>query len=311
MKFAYGLFLASFGLLQSPTVAPPANPVLRFEQVVTGATQKVDEAVEQQLFMTKDRLRLNDPSANRYFILRLDREKPLVYEVAADSKHYTLGKEHEQIQRRRDVREQDQLRQALAESDAVRDRILRDNYLIVEAGQLVRKVTVEEQSAEDYLGHKTRRYLVSENGRLIVDALVATDLPVSIPFFDFYRRVGAFSNEVLEALRKIPGVPLQAKIKVVGEVVTRPLEVRATSIAELPPQDDLFEIPPGCVELKESPFAPCAVCGEQVERASGYSHYVPALNAKVYFDTKEHYDTWFKQRRDALKREPKEPKEPK
>jgi hypothetical protein len=287
------LILAALAAV-SPLQDPPADsskpkPIraLVIEQEANGLpNQPTDEPVLQRIIIAEDRLLLEDPHSGVAYQLRLDRNPPTLIEVSSDRKHYREGRQLDQLQKERDRQERQTL-EKLENEPAIRRRTVMEE-LHLRPG-LEREVTVEHfpDQSREILGREAHRVLVRENGRVIVDAWIAPN-EFGIPFFEFYRRVGAFSEAVLEKLRTLEGLPLEVDFAVVTQTLTHKIQVRARKITpeEVPPH--IFEIPLGAERIVESKIAHCPICGHEVEKAgppAGKS--LMRTGAEVYFDRRE------------------------
>ncbi|MEM7167656.1 MAG: hypothetical protein AAF581_19545 [Planctomycetota bacterium] len=260
---------------------------LRIRQETRGIPGRVGDGqqrIAQVIRVTKDRLRLDDPEAGSRLLLRLDGPEPRFYEVTADGSEYRQGKDLDKIQQDRDRLEKQQLAGILQEPRAKQDQMLAEAFLRRDGK---REVAVTEKVADDkVLGHTCKRFIVRENGRIIVDVYTTEDFGVEIPFFDYYRRVGAFSDEVLKALQGIRGVPLKADFSVITAGLNYDLSVVATSAAVRPFEPSIFELPEGAKEIVESTTAPCGECSKLVEKAAPPGRLV--INSEpIYFCCKD------------------------
>jgi len=281
-------------LLQSPAVpaTPPSGEAplrlraLIIEQEANGLpNQPTEERVIQRLIVAKDRLCLEDPSSGVATILRLDRDPPAMLEVSTDRAHYREGRPLDQLQRERDRQERQTLERLEKASAKEREAVMADMHL---RPGLAREVTVDRPGERrEILGRSAERVVVRENGRIVVDAWVAAE-DFGIPFFEFYRRVGAFSQAVLDALRAVEGLPLEVDFTVVTATLAHRIEVRARELRLEDVPAWVFEVPAGAVKIEESPFAQCPICGREVEKAAppaGMS--TKRDGTEVYFDRRE------------------------
>ncbi|HIN80712.1 MAG TPA: hypothetical protein EYN00_06525 [Planctomycetes bacterium] len=172
-------------------------------------------------------------------------------------------------------------------------RILAANHLRADGRRMVE---VEEISGEprERLGRPVKQFVVHENGRLILDVLVA-DIETEIPFFRFYNEVGAFSREVLAAIEKLDGMPLEATFTVVTATLSHPLTVRVTELEEGPLLLAAFELPAGAEKIEESPIAHCPICGQEVEKAAPGGKTRLRDGSWLFFDRRACVREWRKQ----------------
>lgn len=296
----YALWLVSI----SPFGAEPAEAKLEGLEIIQESNgipgRAQDEVMVQQIQVTRDRMRLEDRASGIDYLFRLDLAPPRIWEISADRKQYRDGNKLGNLQRDRDRAERQTLEQLSKGPRAEFEQYLRENYLREDGKRDVKLEKVAGASPE-LLGHATVRYVVRENERVVVDVLVTEELDVEIAFFDFYRRVGAFSDEVLKVLKQIPGVPLKAKITVVTAGLSYPIEATAKEVTKKWFPSSLFELPEGATERVESPFAPCPWCKEDVEKkAPGDKSKMN--NRSLYFCSREHKTLFWKKRMEEAKK---------
>jgi len=294
MTFLLAPLAAALLLLQD--AAPPPAPkaadattrirALVIEQEANGLpNQPTEERVLQRLIMAADRLCLEDPGSGVATVLRLDRDPPAMLEISTDRAHYREGRPLDQIQRERDRQERQTLVRLESASAKERDAVMADLHL---RPGLAREVAVERSGERrEILGRPAERVIVRENGRVVVDAWIAAE-DFGIPFFEFYRRVGAFSQAVLDALRAVEGLPLEVDFTVVTATLAHKIEVRARALKvdEVPAW--VFEVPAGAVKIEESPFAPCPICGREVEKTAPPAGMSTRRDgSEVFFDRRE------------------------
>ena len=239
---------------------------LVFEQEANGLpNQPTTDAVIQRLMVAKDRLRLDDPTSGVTYLLQLLGETPKVYEVSSDGNKYREAEEHGGLQAARDRAERQTLDRLGETPRMEREAILRELHL---RPGLKREVVVEWPGEEKtLLGRQVRKMVVEENGRVVVEAWMAEE-PFDIPFFDFYRQLGAFSEAVLEKLNGVKGIPLEVDFTVVTASLSYPIEVSARRLEVMEIAVIEYEVPSWSKKIVESPFAACPICGKQVEKAA-------------------------------------------
>ncbi len=272
------LCLVSLLTLQTDTpTAPDTKPGLTgrgllLVQETNGAPGRQSSGVGRQtLAVTEDRLVMIDHGTSQRFLMRLDQTPAQFFEISSGGREYTTGKDYAQTQAQRDAWEEELRRNRMEKSDAEWRHALEKNH-IREDGS--REVVVSQESAPSVtLGDRAfnvKKFVVRENGRVIVSALVTQDLAVDIPFFEFYRRLGAFSEDVLVKLKEIKGVPLKADITVVTSSFSHALTSKLIQVEERELQLDTFELPEGADEVTETPFVTCHKTGVRFERTSGF-----------------------------------------
>ncbi len=264
--------------------------------------QDLEQVSKQEILVTRDRLYLLDHGTRIRYLFRLDSDPPAFWEIAPDEKEFRNGVHLSSTQRDRDLAEKQFLEHGreLAKDDAEFAAEMKAMHLLP-GGR--REVTVAvEEVAEPLLGHSVKRYVVKENGRVIVDARVSDAVDAAIPFFEFYRRVGAFSEEVLAKLKEIRGTPLEATITVVTATLNYDIHATVKEVVKKELPAHVFELPPGAVEFKETTRAVCPSCGVEVEKRSPPGKKGKDANGEwVYFSSKECARKWHEQRARELK----------
>ena len=206
-----------------------------------------------------------DVVPGRKCILRMDRSPPVIYEVLEGGKAY---REHagdlNELQKDRRIAEQDLLKLARDQATPKEyERILKDNYL---KPNLRRDVTIRREPGAKILDRECERIVVEENGRLIVDAQVTREAPGSRSYYELYRRLGAFSEEVLEKLSGVEGLPLGARITVVTALPAYTFDVDALKMETVAADEAIFELLPGARKVEDVPReAICHRCGKKIE----------------------------------------------
>jgi hypothetical protein len=220
----------------------------------------------------------------RRILLRMDLDPPQVYELWDQSREFRRsGQDLNRIQEERDKYESSMLRRRHAMTAAERKSILEDNFLREDGKRIV---TVERGGTTQLLGHSCEEVRVLENGRTVIRALVTRDIPNASGFFHLYRRLGAFSKEVLDKVADLEGLPLWAEITVVTAVPAYKISAQCLSVKreKLPLTE--FDVPPTYREVKTDlpPIVKCPNCGKDVERdAPGAVLIVGGI--KHFFDT--------------------------
>ena len=196
-------------------------------------------------------------------ILRADAPTPIIYEVLEGKRYKEFAGDLNEIQKERAIVEQNELLRVKSLPKVDREAYLKENYWLRDGG---RHVDVTRSAGSKVLGWDTERILVTENQRPIVDGLVAK-LPVggSGGPFQLYRRLGAFSDEVLEKLEKTDGILLAGQITVVTALRANLLKVEAKRAEPTEVDPAVFEIT-GLQKVDDT-AAPsgCPVCGKSVD----------------------------------------------
>ncbi len=296
------LISLSGSLVQDPPDGSGKRPVvdtLVIQHEVTGRPGSAEEStVLQNAFVTADRVLVEDRSRGVLRILRLDQPQPVLWEVSEDGKFYRETRDLGKIQKDR-LEQERQLVERTAQLPAEeRAALLSGNHIrLSDDGELVREITVEENDTDETrLELPVRNVRVLENGRLIADFMVAdVDIPFSL--IRFHSASGAFSKEVLVALEKIQGLPLEGSIQVVTATLSHPLRFRVVSwkrAAEFPLS--AFELPEGCQKIEETPFVNCPICGTEVEREASAARARKRDGTWCYFDQRSCFQQWRLQR---------------
>ncbi len=229
----------------------------------------------QRVLMAKDRLRLFDQENGLSYLFRLGGEEVKFWEISPDARTYKSPRHHRQIQEGRNRLDRQTVRALKRQyRGAELKRWLDREYL---REDFTREVTVTGPLAkETRLGRDCSHYQVHENGRLVVDVWTTSAFDLQLPLFDFYRHVGAFSDEVLDKLKGIPGVPLEATLVVVTDSFNFKITAVVSEASPMEFAPDQFELPKGAQELPpEGPTVECANhdCQHMVERAQPEARY--------------------------------------
>jgi hypothetical protein len=203
------------------------------------------------------------PPEGKKFILRMDLTPPVIYEVLERGKAYREHKgDLNEYQSDRRITEDQLIKNAKKLKKAEREELLKRNYLRADGK---REVLVARHGGKPILGRPTENLVVTENGRTIIDALVTKDVPGAKSYYHLYRRLGAFSEEVLRELAKLDGLPLAGQVTVVTAVPAVKFEFEAVKMenVDLPPT--AFDLPHGAVKVEDIPTeAACHACGKPI-----------------------------------------------
>jgi YHS domain-containing protein len=237
---------------------------------------------------------VGDKSASsRKFVLRSDKSPPVIWEVLEGGKSY---REHagdlNELQKDRRIQERNEIELSKKLTRKEYEEWKRENPYLRPDGS--REVKVLREPGEKILGHQCEHIVVTENGWTIVDAQVTKDVPGGGTYYELYRRLGAFSEEVLKELAKIPGLPLRGKVTVVTALPTYEFQVEAKSIAVVDLQKDAFELP-GAEKEEVSREVACANCGQPVDPENPGARAIWRGN-KVYFCCEACADDFFSKR---------------
>jgi len=201
---------------------------------------------------------------SRRVILRTDGPRPLIFELIGSDQY----KEHEgdlnRVQEERDLTEENEILSANHLPRKAREEFYKENCWLKPDGS--REVKVTRSKGSRLLGYDCERILVTENCRTIIEGEVASVPVVAGGCFQLYRRLGAFSDKVLQELEKIDGVLLKGKVTVVTALRPNQFEVEATRIAPLAVEAKVFELT-GRKKVEESKEAACIVCRKPLDPA--------------------------------------------
>lgn len=136
-----------------------------------------------------------------------------------------------------------------------------------------REVTIRWKEAADHLGLSCRRLSVEENGITVIDAVLTGSLSgqtadITRSYFELYRRLGVFSEEVLEKLRGVEGIPLKAEITIITELPRYTITVETRRLTREKLAASHFELPAGSRKIPDTDtptFSICPVCKKQGE----------------------------------------------
>ncbi len=201
-------------------------------------------------------------SPSKKVIFRTDGPKPILYEVLDAKSYREHPRDLNEIQKERRLMEENEVLAANQLSAKERAAFFRENPHLRSDGSP--EVSLAREAGERTLGYECDRILVTENGRPIVQGLVTREPLGSGGPFQLYRRLGAFSDEVLLKLAKVEGILLRGKIIVVTALRPNELEVEATGIDRVEVSPEIFEVA-GLTRVEDVPKdALCGFCGKKI-----------------------------------------------
>ncbi|MAW76497.1 MAG: hypothetical protein CMJ95_03775 [Planctomycetes bacterium] len=277
---------------------PKATEVLILLQEITGRPGSSQEEVQiQQVYIASDRILVEDRSRGLIRILRLDVPEPVLWEISGDLTSYRETTDLARIQKDRRQQEEQLVKRTLELSESERTAILAASHIHLDSdGEIIREIRVEEKDSEgERLGLPVRQVRLFENSRLIADLLVA-DIETPFSLARFHRASGAFSDEVLVALEKVKGLPLEGTIQVVTATLTHPLSFRILQWDRKEVNSAIFNLPENCQLIEEKPFVHCPVCGQEVEREASAARARKRDGTWYYFDRRSCFQSWRKKR---------------
>ena len=203
----------------------------------------------KRLFMQEYRQDENEREyLERFLLVHMEQTPPLVYSISPDGSRYL---EHagdmNDLQRDRLYVEENQRKLAEQLSPRQRKQFYIEHPHLSEDG--IRRVAVRREPGQELLGRQCERWIVEENNLTILDAQIATQFAGGASLFPLYQRLGAFSEEVLEKLREIKGVPLRGTITVVTALPRWTLDFEVTKLLEKDISAAYFELPPGAEQI--------------------------------------------------------------
>jgi YHS domain-containing protein len=320
-------FLSACGAAEAPVPGDPAKPpeagkvrVLTLEQEARGLPDRPpDEAIPQKLYLDPagNRLALvlykasvpasegkseapaGGPSASgarevdRRIVVTLSGKVPEIVEIwDADRAYRRTTKDLNGVQEDRDQYEAAILERLRLMSAADRKAILEENYIRPDGKRIVEVAEVTGQR-KNILDHECTPVRVFENGRKVIDAWVAKDVQGAKSFYNLYRSLGAFSQQVLDRVSAIEGFPLEAQITVVTAAPAYTIGAKALSLGNEDVPITWFQIPPNYEEKKDAPdIVTCANgCGKQVETKEP-GGMVTRVGRSYFFCSKKCQDKW-------------------
>jgi hypothetical protein len=224
-------------------------------------------------------------------ILRMDLGKPVVWEVDMVAGTYREEKgDLNRYQLDRRMQEDNLIRRALRLPEREREAVLKKDFL---RRDYKRIVEVVKSPASQVLGYDCEHLRVTENGRLILDAYISENVPGARSYYQLYRRLGVFSEEVLDAIDGVKGLPLKATIGVVTALPPQQLEVEVLEVAQGTVPEELFNEPQNLKRADELPDTlKCAHCGKAVRGKRVPHQYKDDTGAVHFFDEATCYEAW-------------------
>ena len=250
----------------------------------------------RKLYMADyDRDEKGEQFLRQHIQVRLDKETPRVYTLTPDGRRYT---EHSgdliNLQHERDIAESNEIKLGNRLPRREREDFFRRNCHLRSDGLRVVKLSVTK--GEQVQGRDCERVVLKENCLTIIDAQVAKSVPGAANYYHLYRRLGVFSEEVLEQLKDLKGVPLAAKINVVTALKNWPMEIETKKIWVDDVPIAFFELPANAEEYVENAGPEiCPMCKKEIEPETGVQ-YFESDNRKLLFCSEscaDEYETRF------------------
>lgn len=260
--------------------------VLRLEQSTRGIPRRGKDGsrdtktpIHQVLWLDAagQRVRLEqyakkgDHSPEVVYVLQpsADRKGLLTREFPNGGKRYRERRgDFNDHQKKRRIRERELLHKIATYARAEREEALKSLHLRADGKRIA---TVEWAEAPQRRGRECRRLLVTENDRVILEADV-TKPPAGAAavevrgYFEMYRRLGIFSDEVIEKLQDVKGVPLRAEITVVTDLAPYTLTVEVEKLEERTVTSGFFDLPKGAAKIPDvPPISTCPICSRRFE----------------------------------------------
>lgn len=312
---AFALTVVMGALRAFTADAEPSVNVLRVEQVVSGipggrAGESTRSAYQQlvvdpagQRLVLKEYDRVKKPEGDGFtagrlqahYILRSDQEPPVIYKISSDGSQY---REYEgdltKQQKNRLYHEFEIIEFTKTLPAKERDKILKDHYLRADGTRDIKVERGEEQRVLDY---PCRRLVVTENGREIINAYLTEEVGGARSFFHLYRRLGAFSDEVLDKIRDIRGLPLKGKITVVTELPVYRMSIEVKKVEKATVSPGTFELPSTAKKIPDRPKElPCPVCKKVFESDAPGGQYKDEDGTVYYFCSEDCLQEWLEER---------------
>lgn len=273
-------------------------PVVTFVQEVTGRPGSPDSnTVIQQVVLATDKAWLEDSNRGLIQILRGDRTPPVLWEVSGDLQRYREVTDLARIQKDRRIQEMQFLRRVADLPAEERRQMLNGAHIrLNDEGQPIREISLEEVASAESSADGLRQVKVYENGRLVAD-LKLSDLEIPFSLAPLHEATGAFSREAFEVIRDLKGFPVSGTIYVVTATLTHPLNFRIRDIERSKFPVAFFDLPKGCQKEEQRSFLNCPICGSEVERESSAARARDREGRWIFFDSRECFSEWKKQRK--------------
>jgi YHS domain-containing protein len=260
--------------------------VLRLEQSTRGIPRRGEDGsrdtktpIHQVLWLDAagQRVRLEqyakkgDPRPEVIYVLQpaADGKGLLTREFPNGGKRYRERRgDFNDFQKKRRIREREMLRKIATYPGAEREEALKFLHLRPDGKRIV---TVKQEKAPQRLGRDCRHLEVTENGRVILKADVTTPPAGAAAgegrgYFEMYRRLGIFSDEVIEKLKDVKGIPLRGEITVVTDLAPYTLTVEVAKLEERTVASDFFDVPKGAEKIPDiPPISICPICSRKFE----------------------------------------------
>jgi len=236
----------------------------------------------------------------RKIILHMNTDPPEIIEIwDGDRTFRRTSRDLNQIQEERDRHEAMILHHLNDLSAAEQKATLEENFLRRDGKRIV-DVVVNDKERRKILGLDCQEVKVFENGRNVIHAWITRDIPDAQSYYNLYRRLGAFSEQVLARVAELKGLPLEAEIIVVTAAPAYRISARCISLKyeDIPETD--FDIPAGYKEKKDDlpPIVPCAWCGKDVERKEPGGRVITPDGKNHYFCSRDCQRKWNNKRRE-------------
>ena len=188
----------------------------------------------------------------RQIVYEIDRQLKTYYESSYAAGKFIDDERAKLIQELRDGRRKAHYIAAYDGTDPTREALIRDHlkpgpfrtkmmkkYNISET-RVVYKVEPIEQT-EKIIGYTCRRLVVTANGTPTIDeAWVTTELEVKANIFDFLAKTKLIDADLVEAMRKIKGIPLRYAVRLDDGAIHRTV---TTSVSKETLDKKLFRHP--------------------------------------------------------------------
>lgn len=281
---------------QEKKIPEKKTEVLVIEQLsdgFPGADKKGGTLIPQRVYLHGEKLVIQDlvrPGIVR--IVRLDQK--LIWELNPEKKIYqaTPFSKFQELADKRDKN-----------NKILRERILDSTLSVSQKQKRIQqaglswngedKVEVSQKDQKVVLlgKYNSQRWQVKKNGHLILDSWTTTELPFPNSLLKFYRALGIFTTEEIDAMKKIEGFPLRLEalinlgLKGVYNVTTL---VRRVYKGKINPT--IFNLPGDFKKyVPPKPKKTCPQCGKEVKSLK----FRVVWKRKIYYCCeKEHQVRW-------------------
>jgi endogenous inhibitor of DNA gyrase (YacG/DUF329 family) len=282
----------------------PGGLVVEYTRTGVVPGSEETSTARQRLTVNEDGTRLcfedfPERAQGKKYILHADEKPPAIYEIFPDGKSFSRHTgDLVKVQQTRLLTELNEIKLARSMKKKDEQEFFREFPWLRADGRRVAEV--KRTPGKVILGKPCDHIVVTENGRTIIAGEVTKDAPPGAKnYYKFYRRLGAFSDEVLEKLEGLEGVLLSGKIKVVTATIATDFMLEATSLKVTDVDPSLFDVS-GMTEVQATPTSStCPICGKTVNPKRATKAFYPK-EGRLYFCSEKCADV--RKARDLKKR---------